>query len=324
MNIVDIKNNEATQKTVVKFIEDYELSHSEEVWEKEAEKIYSTGGETLYQFRGKYYRGTRPFISRKNSSGRECGNYGEETRTEVTEKDAQAFIEEYENTHPEEIWKKEAEKIYSTGGETLYQFRGKYYRGTRPFISRKNSSGRECGNYGEETRTEVTEKDAQAFIEEYENTHPEEIWKKEAEKIYSTGGETLYQFRGKYYRGTRPFISRKNSSGRECGNYGEETRTEVTEKDAQAFIEEYENTHPEEIWKKEAEKIYSTGGETLYQFRGKYYRGTRPFINRKNSSGRECGSYGEETLQLMRDREENNITLSNIRNAIEYSKDLTI
>jgi hypothetical protein len=26
----------------------------------------------------------------------------------------------------------------------------------------------------------------------------------------------------------------------------------------------------------------------------------------------------------MRDREENNITLSNIRNAIEYSKDLTI
>ena len=45
MNIVDIKNNEATQKTVVKFIEDYELSHSEEVWEKEAEKIYSTGGE---------------------------------------------------------------------------------------------------------------------------------------------------------------------------------------------------------------------------------------------------------------------------------------
>lgn len=34
MNIVDIKNNEATQKTVVKFIEDYELSHSEEVWEK--------------------------------------------------------------------------------------------------------------------------------------------------------------------------------------------------------------------------------------------------------------------------------------------------
>ena len=162
------------------------------------------------------------------------------------------------------------------------------------------------------------------FIEEYEKTHPEEVWNNEAKKIYSTGGETLYQFRGKYYRGTRPLISRKNSSGRECGSYGEETRTEVTEKDAQAFIEEYENTHPEEIWEKEAEKIYSTGGEILYQFRGQYYRGTRPFISRKNSSGRECGSYGKETLQLMRDREENNITLSSIKHAIEYSKDHTI
>lgn len=99
---------------------------------------------------------------------------------------------------------------------------------------------------------------------------------------------------------------------------------EATQKTVVKFIEDYELSHSEEIWKKEAEKIYSTGGETLYQFRGKYYRGTRPFINRKNSSGRECGSYGEETLQLMRDREENNITLSNIRNAIEYSKDLTI
>ena len=98
----------------------------------------------------------------------------------------------------------------------------------------------------------------------------------------------------------------------------------VTPRIVVKFIEDYESSHREEIWSKEAKKIYSTGGETLYQFRGKYYRGTRPFISRKNSSSRECGNYGEETLQLMRDREENNITLSNIRNAIEYSKDLTI
>ncbi|CCY71428.1 unknown [Clostridium sp. CAG:921] len=56
MNIIDIKNNEITPKTVVKFIEDYESTHSEEVWNNEVEKIYSTGGETLYQFRGKYYK----------------------------------------------------------------------------------------------------------------------------------------------------------------------------------------------------------------------------------------------------------------------------
>ena len=56
MNIIDIKNNENTPKTVIRFIAEYELLHSEEVWEKEAEKIYSTGGETLYQFREKYYR----------------------------------------------------------------------------------------------------------------------------------------------------------------------------------------------------------------------------------------------------------------------------
>ena len=99
---------------------------------------------------------------------------------------------------------------------------------------------------------------------------------------------------------------------------------ENTPKTVIRFIAEYELLHSEEVWEKEAEKIYSTGGETLYQFREKYYRWTRPFISRKNSSGRECGNYGEETLQLMRDREENNITLSNIRNAIEYSKDLTI
>ena len=86
------------------------------------------------------------------------------------------------------------------------------------------------------------------------------------------------------------------------------------------FIEEYEKTHPEEVWNNEAEKIYSTGGETLYQFRGEYYRGTRPFISRKNKSGRECGSYGKETLQLMRDREENNITLTSIKKAIELSR----
>lgn len=76
--------------------------------------------------------------------------------------------------------------------------------------------------------------------------------------------------------------------------------------------------------KKRQKRFILQGEKLLYQFREKYYRGTRPFISRKNSSGRECGNYGEETLQLMRDREENNITLSNIRNAIEYSKDLTI
>lgn len=99
---------------------------------------------------------------------------------------------------------------------------------------------------------------------------------------------------------------------------------ETTPKTVVKFIEDYELSHSEEIWEKEAEKIYSTGGETLYQFRGKYYRGTRPFISSTDKYGRKCGYYGEETLQLMRDREENNITLSNIRNAIEYSKDLTI
>ena len=167
---------------------------------------------------------------------------------------------------------------------------------------------------------EETPKCVVGFIEEYEAKNPEEIWNKEAEKVYSTGGETLYQFRGKYYKGTRPFISRKNSSGREVGGYGEETRGEISEEEANKFIEEYEEKNPEEIWNKEAEKIYSTGGETLYQFRGKYYKGTRPFISRKNSSGREVGGYGEETLYMMEDKEVGNITLASIKLAIERSK----
>lgn len=85
-------------------------------------------------------------------------------------------------------------------------------------------------------------------------------------------------------------------------------------------IETYERNHPEKIWKKEAERIYSTGGESLYQFRGKFYKGIRPFISRKNSSGRELGEYGEETIYGVEEKCKSEFTLESIKSAIMKSR----
>lgn len=67
-------------------------------------------------------------------------------------------------------------------------------------------------------------------------------------------------------------------------------------------------------------QVLEKGGETLYQFRGKFYKGTRPFISRKNSSGRECGEYGEETIYGVEEKSKSEFNLESIKSAIMKSR----
>ena len=103
---------------------------------------------------------------------------------------------------------------------------------------------------------------------------------------------------------------------------------EITEKEKEEFIEEYEKKYPEKVWNEEAEKICSIEEEnsnkkttrTLYKFRGKYYIGTANRYREVsiNRYGIKSENYRYSTEQKKEIKEtEGNITLSKIKDSIE-------
>ena len=100
--------------------------------------------------------------------------------------------------------------------------------------------------------------------------------------------------------GTREITGKHKYSG--AIQYGVETRTTIDDDTARKFIEDYESEHSEEIWNKEAQRIYSTGEHTLYSYRGQYYMGTREITGKHKYTGRP--EYSKEIINIIEDDRE--------------------
>lgn len=240
-----VKIEEISEKEAKEMIKEYEKENKQEIWDKEAEIIFSTEKRresemeiflediTLYKFRENYYEGKRKKIL--NNKGNVV-KYTEEGKRRIFASIAKKMIEDYRKDNIDSIWCREAKEIYSTQEEKMCFFDGKYYIITKSKDVEEHLYKRE----------EIIEGMALKKIDEYEKAHPQEIFKKEAELICDINDEEenlkLYYFRGRYFK-----LIKENTRDEDCCyclySIGEEENKKIAEDE---IFEDNENSKADE------------------------------------------------------------------------------